>query len=62
MNVLADANKELEATSKADQQAEKTDSKDKKADKKETVSADVPEVVVVSEPKTVTYTHVDVLL
>lgn len=62
MNVLADANKELEAASKADQQAEKTDSKDKKVDKKDTVSADVPEVVVVSEPKTVTYTHVDVLL
>ena len=28
----------------------------------EPVSADVPEAVVVSEPKAVTYTHVDVLL
>lgn len=28
----------------------------------EPVSADVPETVVVSEPKAVTYTHVDVLL
>ena len=34
MNTLAEANKELEAAAKADQQAEKTYSKDKKIDKK----------------------------
>lgn len=89
MNTLTEANKELEAAAKADQQAEKTDSKDKKVDKKDAVdngnedkkvsdteeteivdvdvatgpvSADVPEAVVVSEPKLVTYTHVDVIL
>ena len=85
MNTLAEANKELEAAAKADQQAEKTDSKDKKdivdngnEDKTisgteetevvdadvatEAVSTDVADAVVVSEPKAVTYTHVDVLL
>ncbi|MBE5927639.1 MAG: hypothetical protein E7270_11850 [Lachnospiraceae bacterium] len=37
MNTLAEANKELEAAAKADQQAEKTDSKDKKAVQKDAV-------------------------
>ena len=34
LNTLADANKELEAAAKADQQAEKTEDKDKKTDRK----------------------------
>ncbi len=39
LNTLADANKELEAAAKADQQAEKTD-KNKKTEKKEAISAE----------------------
>jgi len=38
LNTLADANKELEAAAKAEQQAEKIEDKDKNADKKDSVS------------------------
>ena len=54
MNTLADANKELEAAAKADQQAEKTDDKDKKTDKKDAVSNEKEDTTVAEteEPKT----------
>jgi len=55
MNTLVDANKELEAAAKADQQAEKTDNKDKKTDKKDAVSneKDDKNVVTMDENKSV---------
>ena len=40
MNTLTDANKELEAAAKADQQTEKTDDKDKKTDKKDAITGE----------------------
>ena len=54
MNTLADANKELEAAAKADQQAEETDDKDKKADEKDAVSNEKedPTVAETEETKT----------
>ena len=71
MNTLADANKELEAVAKAEQQAEKTDDKDKKTDKKDAVSREKEDKTVAGTEKketegvdvaTVAYTHVDVRL
>ncbi|MBE5853430.1 MAG: hypothetical protein E7299_10870 [Lachnospiraceae bacterium] len=46
LNTLADANKELEAAAKADQQVEKTDDKDKKTDKKDAVSNEKEDTTV----------------
>ena len=48
MNTLADANKELEAAAKADQQTEKTDATDKKADKKNAVADEKEDKTVAS--------------
>ena len=59
MNTLADANKELEAAAKADQQAEKTDDKDKKTDKKDAVSNE-KEDTTVAETEETKDTDVDV--
>ena len=54
MNTLADANKELEAAAKADQQAEKTDDKDKKTDKKDAVSNEKEDTAVAETEETKT--------
>ena len=54
MNTLADANKELEAAAKADQQAEKTDDKDKKTDKKDAVSNEKEDTTVAETEETKT--------
>ena len=49
---MADANKELEAAAKADQQAEKTDDKDKKTDKKDAVSNEKEDKTVAGTEET----------
>ena len=54
MNTLADANKELEAAAKADQQAEKTDDKDKKTDKKDVASGEKEDRTVAGTKETKT--------
>ena len=52
MNTLADANKELEAAAKVDQQAEKTDDKDKKTEKKDAVSNEKEDLAVADTEET----------
>ena len=52
MNTLADANKELEAAAKADQQTEKADDKDKKTDKKDAVAGEKDDKTVAGTEET----------